>query len=120
MAKVPTWLGDVGPEGQDLVLGLFAELLEESPLSQAELAKELRVSTATVSRWAHKQQDPSLDHMNTALGLVKARLAESGRAAAALDEVLGLVTAAVETGTLQDRVPVLNQLRDLWAQRSGA
>jgi transcriptional regulator with XRE-family HTH domain len=120
MATIPGWLVDVGPEAQDLVLGRFSALIEKLPFSQAELSKELEVSAASVSRWASRKQDPSLDHMIKTAELVRVRLAEVGELAEGLDDVLALVTGAVEAGTVDKQVPFVDQLRDLWAQERDA
>ncbi len=108
------WLIDVGPEGQELVLGRLAALFEHLPMRQDTLAKRTDVKPSTVSRWASGETKPSLQRMQRIAQVTSTYLQESQQTLVELQEALDLVDQAVKAPTLERKLSAAEALRRLY------
>lgn len=74
----------------------FRSVLEVAPMSKTELAEEIGVSQATVSRWASGDARPSVEKMLTLVAAVEDRLDEIQRRAESARQVLEAVERVIE------------------------
>ena len=97
---VPAWCAAVGivEAETERVYDAFRDVLHDLPMSYADLARRIGVSQPAISRWANGDTHPSLQCMVAVLGAVKDRLAEIQQTTERADDVIGLVTAAVDIG----------------------
>ena len=111
---IPRWLIDVGPEGQEVVLGRLAALFEHLPMRQDTLAKRTDVKPSTVSRWASGKTKPSLQRMQRIAEVTSTYLEESQQILVELQEALELVDQAGKAPTLEQKLAAAEALRRLY------
>lgn len=64
--RFPSWWLAVGPDLAVRLEDLFAQVIKDLPMPQAELAEKLQVDQSTVARWA-KGKSPPVETMAKAM-----------------------------------------------------
>lgn len=80
----------------DAIYERFRAVLDVAPMSKTELAEEVGVSQATVSRWTAGDARPSIEKMLQAVAVVEDRLAEIQRRADEAREALEAAETALQ------------------------
>ena len=100
--RVPAWFTALGQTARgDRVYDFFLEILKALPMTSAELAAALDVSQATVCRWSSGRSQPSLEQMEAALVVMRARLDVMGDRVDRGLELFDLIGRAIEVTSCQ-------------------
>lgn len=100
--RVPVWFAALGQTARgDRVYQYFNEILKGLPMTSAELAAALDVSQPTVSRWTSGHTQPSLEQMEAALVVVRARLEAIGNRVDQGLELFELIDRAITVSACQ-------------------
>lgn len=102
--RIPKWRVIVGTETANKLSDLFAQVMADLPMSQADLAGRIEVDQSTVARWvkgAKKRREPGLERMREAVDEVWAALQPICHRASVAQEALRHVVAA-EKATEED------------------
>lgn len=100
--RVPVWFAALGQIARgDQVYRYFNEILRGLPMTSAELAAALDVSQPTVSRWTSGHVQPSLEQMEAALVVVRARLDAIGDRVDRGLELFALIDRAITVSSCQ-------------------
>lgn len=119
--RVPAWFVAVGRDAHaERIYEIFRSVLVNLPMSASDLARRLRVSQPTVSRWTTGAARPSLGEMTGALEIIDDYLAGLHGKLRYLERVLDVVQEAVEAarskgGGDDELRAVRRQLHDLLA-----
>ena len=98
----PSWFTALGQTARgDRVYDFFNEVLKSLPMTSAELAAAIDVSQPTVSRWSSGHSQPSLEQMEAALVVVRARLEAIGDRVSRGLELFELIDRAVAISSCQ-------------------
>ena len=116
VARIPTWWLDLGADAAGKLGKLFARVMEDLPMSQAELAKAVKVDQSTVARWANGRTTPPPELMLKAVKAVQAHAENLLQRANTAHQALQHVAAAQEAvatkgfGAGGDDVKAMNKL----------
>lgn len=58
MARIPSWWLAVGADNAERLEELFVQVMQDLPMSQAQLAGRIGVDQSTVARWARGRTTP--------------------------------------------------------------
>lgn len=95
-ARFPSWWVTLGPDTASNLRQVFADVMNELPMSQRELARRLGVDPSTVTRWAAGEAAPAAEKMLEAIEEVREYVKPLFKRASLAQEMIQQVIEADE------------------------